>query len=398
MDSTVHARFRASQEVFETDMSIRLVIAGYSLSLVAAIVGCLVIARSRNQVPGLNWLIATLSTALVGSVLIYSRSSIPDFFSIVVANEALLVTLVLLHQAIATILGSSRRHLRLSLGVAAALFAAFLYYTYISNDISARVLLRTTAVAVQILISVVVLFRHKDPALRSPLRVAGWVLVAYGAMQITRFLVTLIWPPSPDLMHPDAAQAFFSFLNCIMGLSSCLAVLWLALGSQRHDLHTMAFTDVLTGLMNRRAFDQIIEREMRAHHREPLVLLLIDIDSFKSINDDYGHPTGDEVIRQVARVLEASSRPGDTVSRYGGEEFAMLLRDLRLDRAEAIAERLRAQIAGIRGLPEAIRITVSIGLAVHSPNDTFASLLKRSDNALYFAKRSGRNRVSVELV
>jgi hypothetical protein len=145
-------------------MSIRLVIIGYSLSLVAAIVGCIVIARSRNQVPGLNWLIAAISTALVGLVLLYSRSSIPDFFSIVVANEAMLATLVLLHQAIATILESSQRYLRLSLGVAAALFAAFLYYTYASNDFGARVLLRTAAVAVQILISVVVLFRHKDPA------------------------------------------------------------------------------------------------------------------------------------------------------------------------------------------------------------------------------------------
>jgi diguanylate cyclase (GGDEF)-like protein len=199
-------------------------------------------------------------------------------------------------------------------------------------------------------------------------------------------------------MHPDAAQAFFSFANCIMGLSSCLAVLWLSLGSQRHDLHTMAFTDVLTGLMNRRAFDEIIEREMRGRHHEPLVLLLIDIDSFKAINDDYGHPTGDEVIRQVGRVLEANSRANGTVSRYGGEEFAMLLRDLRLDRAEEIAERLRAQIAGIRELPEAVGVTVSIGLAVHGPGDTFASLLKRSDDALYFAKRSGRNRVSVESV
>jgi diguanylate cyclase (GGDEF)-like protein len=228
--------------------------------------------------------------------------------------------------------------------------------------------------------------------------VAGWALVAYCTMQMTRFMVTLIWLPSPDLMHPDAVQAFFSFVNCIMGLSSCLAVLWLALCSQRHDLQTLAFTDALTGLMNRRGFDEIIEREMRSHRRgEPPVLLLIDIDSFKAINDDYGHQAGDEVIRQVGRVLEANSRAGDTVSRYGGEEFVMLLRDLRLDRAEVIAERLRAQIAGIRGLPEAIGVTVSIGLAVHAPGDTSASLLKSSDDALYFAKRSGRNRVSVEL-
>jgi diguanylate cyclase (GGDEF)-like protein len=369
------------------------------LSLVAAIVGCIVISRSRHQVPGLNWLAGALSASLVGSALLYSRSRIPDFFSIVVANEAMLVTFVLLHQAITVILRSSRRFLWLSIGVAGALFTAFLYYTYVSNDLSERLLARTAAVTLQILISIVVIFRHKDSALRSPLRVAGWSLVAYSTMQLSRFIATLIWVPSPDLMHPDAVQAFFSFVNCIMGLSSCLAVLWLALWSQRHDLQAMAFTDPLTGLMNRRAFDEIIEREMRVHRSgEPPVLLLIDIDRFKAINDDYGHQAGDEVIRQVSRILQANSRASDAVSRYGGEEFVMLLRNLRLDRAEAIAERMRNQVAGICGLPEAIDVTVSIGLAVHGPGDTSASLLKRSDDALYLAKRSGRNRVRMQLV
>jgi diguanylate cyclase (GGDEF)-like protein len=364
-----------------------------------AILGCVVISRGRKEVRGLNWLIGTLSAALAGAALLYGRSRIPDFFSIVVANELMLATFVLLHQAITVIVGSSRRCLWLSMGLGGALLLAFLHYTYVSNDLSARVLARTAAVTVQILISIVVLFRHRDPVLRSPIRVALWALAAYCAMQITRFLLTLIWPPSPDLLHPDAVQAFFSFVNCIMGLSICSAVLWLALWSQRHELQTMAFCDALTGLMNRRAFDEVMEREMRVHRRgEPLVLLLIDIDSFKAINDEYGHLAGDEVIRQVGRVLQANLRADDTVSRYGGEEFVMLLRDLRLDRAEAIAERLRMQIAGIGGLPEAIGVTVSIGLAVHDPGDTFASLLKRSDDALYCAKRSGRNRVSMALV
>jgi diguanylate cyclase (GGDEF)-like protein len=377
----------------------RLVIVGYMLSLIAAILGCIVISRGRREVRGLNWLIGALSAALVGSALLCSRSRIPDFFSIVVANELMLATLVLMHQAIAAILGSSRRCLWLSMGLAGALLIAFLHYTYVSNDLGTRLLARTAAVTVQILISIVVLTRHKDPVLRSPIRVASWALVAYCTMQITRFIVTLIWPPSPDLLHPDAVHAFFSFVNCIMGLSIGLAVLWLALWTQRHELQTLAFSDALTGLMNRRAFDEMIEREMRRHRRgEPLVLLLIDIDSFKAINDEYGHLVGDEVIRQVGRVLQANSRADDTVSRYGGEEFVMLLRDLRLDRAEAIAERLRMQIAGIGGQPEAIGVTVSIGLAVHDPGDTFASFLKRSDDALYCAKRSGRNRVSLALV
>jgi diguanylate cyclase (GGDEF)-like protein len=364
-----------------------------------AILGCLVLSRGRREVRGLNWLIGALSAALVGAVLLCSRSRIPDFFSIVVANELMLATLVLMHQAIAAILGSSRRCLWLSMGLAGALLIAFLHYTYVSNDLSTRLLARTAAVTVQILISIVVLIRHKDPVLRSPIRVALWALIAYCTMQITRFVFALIWPLSADLMHPDAVQAFFSFVNCILGLSMALSVLWLALWSQRHELQRLAFSDALTGLMNRRAFDETMECEMRSGRRgEPLVLLLIDIDSFKAINDEYGHPAGDEVIRQVGHVLQTNVRVDDTVSRYGGEEFVMLLRGLRIDDAEAIAERLRMQIAGMGGLPEAIGVTVSIGLAVYDPGDTFASLLKRSDDALYCAKRSGRNRVSMALV
>jgi diguanylate cyclase (GGDEF)-like protein len=370
------------------------------LSLVAALSGCIVIARSRNQVRGLNWLIGSISVGLLGLVLLFDRSRIPDLFSIVLANEAVLATVVLLHQAIAAVLGSSRRYLLASIALASALLVAFLYYTYVSNDFGARVLVRTAAVIVQILISIVVLFRHKDPTLRPPIRVVGWALVAYCVMQVSRFIYTLIYPPSLDLLHPDPGQALFSFANCIMSLSNCLAVLWLALCSQRNDLQTMAHTDALTGLMNRRAFDDIIEREMRRtnRHTEPLVLLLIDIDSFKAINDEYGHQAGDEVIRVVGRVLQANARGSDIVARYGGEEFVVLLSGLRLDRAETIAERLRTQVDYIRGLPDAIRVTVSIGLAVQGSSDTFASLLKRSDDALYFAKRSGRNRVSMELV
>ncbi len=381
-------------------MSMWLLMYGYILSFGAALLGCIAIARSRTAFSGLNWLTASISAALVGAILIFARSAIPAFFSIVLANEVFFAAYVLLHQAIASILGSSRRYIWLSIGLSGALLIAFLDFTYVSDNFSARILARTAVVVVQILISTVVVFRHRDPALRSPLRVVGWTLIAYNAVQITRLAFTLIWPPpSADLMHPDAVQAFFSFLNCLLGLCSFLAVLWLALWGQRHDLQKLAFTDVLTGLMNRRAFDEIMKQEIRHSQQsgEPLALMLIDIDSFKAINDDYGHLIGDEVIRQVGRALQANTRPGDIVGRFGGEEFVMLLRDVLLDDAEVIAQRLRVQVAVLRELPQGIHVTVSIGLAICDVDDTAESLLKRSDDALYFAKRSGRNRVSVGL-
>lgn len=381
-------------------MSIRLVLAGYVLSLFAAWVGCILVARSRAVFPGLKWMIGSVSAALISVVLIIGRPTVPDFLSIVIGNAVMLAVFILLHQAIAVILNSPRRYLTLSLGLLAALFVSYLYFTYVSDDISNRILARTAAVIAQILISIVVLFRHKDPVLRSPIRVTGCILSIFGAVQVARLVVTTMTTPSSDIMHPDAAQAFFSLLNCVFGLCCFLGVLWLAFWAQRYDLQTMAFTDGLTGLMNRRAFDEMIEAELQSsrHRKQSLALFLIDIDSFKSINDCYGHLVGDEVIRRVGATLHASLRAGDMVSRYGGEEFVMVLHDLSLDRAESIAERLRAQVAGIRGLPSGVHVTVSIGIAVHDFEESSESLLKRSDDALYFAKRSGRNRVSVAVV
>jgi diguanylate cyclase (GGDEF)-like protein len=148
--------------------------------------------------------------------------------------------------------------------------------------------------------------------------------------------------------------------------------------------------------MNRRAFDEFLHRELQPADRrqEPMALLLIDLDHFKAINDEHGHQMGDEVIRRVSRLLCINTREIDAVARYGGEEFVMMLKGMNLERAESIAERLRTQIEAMAGLPEPIRVTASIGIAMKDPGDTVASLLKRSDEALYLSKRAGRNRVS----
>ena len=158
----------------------------------------------------------------------------------------------------------------------------------------------------------------------------------------------------------------------------------------------MATTDGLTGLLNRAAFDEILKHELRStnRRRSPLALLLIDIDHFKAVNDQYGHQAGDEVIRRISGLLRDSVRSIDSVARYGGEEFAILLNGMSFDEAELTAERLRLQIKQMAGSPQVATITASIGIAVRRESDTAESLFKRSDEALYLSKRLGRNRVS----
>lgn len=164
------------------------------------------------------------------------------------------------------------------------------------------------------------------------------------------------------------------------------------------SLRQATYCDHLTGLSNRRAFFDAAELELSRRNKapRPLSLIMLDADHFKAINDVHGHPAGDEVLRQLAAAMKAVCRQVDVVARVGGEEFAVLLPSVGLEDAMAVAERLRAQVQLAPALYEAhsIPYTVSIGVAVMEDGvDGVDGLIKRADQALYAAKRRGRNQV-----
>jgi diguanylate cyclase (GGDEF)-like protein len=163
-------------------------------------------------------------------------------------------------------------------------------------------------------------------------------------------------------------------------------------------METMATTDGLTGLTNHRTFqarfEDLLQRAQRHDHR--VALLLCDVDHFKKVNDNYGHPIGDEVLRRVAQVLQEVPRKIDVPARYGGEEFAVLLDNVDVAQAKAVAERIRLEIAKavVETEKGPLSVTESIGVAAF-PDDgrDRATLIERADLALYHAKHTGRNRV-----
>ncbi len=181
--------------------------------------------------------------------------------------------------------------------------------------------------------------------------------------------------------------------------------LMIQLEEANQELQRLTFLDGLTGIANRRYFDQKIEKEWKRMRREkkPISLVMIDIDFFKKFNDCYGHQRGDDCLKQVALAIDKiTKRPGDLAARYGGEEFTLIFPDTNADNAKKIAEKCRANVEALKLTHEKSEISnfvsVSLGLSSIIPNrddQHYQCLIKAADEALYKAKKDGRNRVVV---
>ncbi len=171
------------------------------------------------------------------------------------------------------------------------------------------------------------------------------------------------------------------------------------LRDQLGEMNRTALTDALTGVGNRRAFEGDLAGLVRPESA-PASLILLDLDRFKQLNDRWGHPVGDAVLRFLGARLREALRPQDRAARYGGEEFALLLPHTGADVAKSVADRMRAALSGhdfiIRSTGERIgQVTLSAGIAEHQPGESSDSLVKRADAALYVAKEQGRDRVVI---
>lgn len=177
-----------------------------------------------------------------------------------------------------------------------------------------------------------------------------------------------------------------------------VTVIGRAYNRMRERLQAMVLSDPLSGCFNRRGLNQMAEREVSRGMRgkKEIAVLAIDVDLFKRINDEYGHLTGDEVIREVGELLRDTAREVDVVARFGGEEFTILAPDSGDEGALILAERVLHAFRDhkFRSLPPNVRITTSIGVAADLARDdeVAKTLLARADEALYVAKRNGRNR------
>jgi diguanylate cyclase (GGDEF)-like protein len=205
-------------------------------------------------------------------------------------------------------------------------------------------------------------------------------------------------PSAPLPVKNDTSTRLKDSLLLVERLVRFVSATTAELESANKELNRMARTDRLTQIANRGETEAILQEAVAiaaVKGAEPLSVLMLDIDDFKKVNDIYGHDVGDQVLTETAQVLRSQVRLGDTVGRWGGEEFLIILPKATEKDAARVAERIRKAIANIHALPHDRSFTASFGVARVAPGETFDEFYRRVDSALYDAKNSGKNCVRV---
>lgn len=352
----------------------------------------------RCGLPGVHqWWLSNMTVTL-GLVLVALRGVIPDLLSVVVANPMLAWGMALFHAGTMQFCGRPAPWRTLVAGTLAVL-AGIVFWRYVYDDFNMRVFVVSGFHSLLCGWTAVVLWRFRPTGRAAPYHL---VTAAFAVFFAVGHAIRGIWSllASVDSIAgtapPGLNVAFIALGALVMPAMGMGAVLMIHDAMIRR-LETIANTDFLTGVLSRKAFEDIarseLQRAPRAGHGPSI--LIVDIDRFKSVNDCHGHAAGDIVLAQFARCASESLRAADHIGRLGGEEFVILLPGTGWEAAGRVAERLRAEAGckAVTGAFGSIHYTVSGGYATWQYGESLEQLCARADAALYTAKLAGRNRV-----
>lgn len=339
----------------------------------------------------------TAMLVLAGGLLgLGLRDVIPLWVSAVLGNALIVAGIALAMRALRVFVGSAPRDV-MTWVLLATLVLLLAYFTEVRSSNIGRTLAISAALGI-IAVRAATLLRRRAPAeCRLSARVTEYVFWLVAWVTAFRIAGTLFFPPPASLAHSPFNAAVFLFYSGFI-IVATLSVMWMEIETLQAELLRSARYDSLTGLQNRGTFLADFEREVsRCERGEPAFsLALFDLDRFKRLNDQYGHPFGDQVLRAFANVLKSGIRKYDTVGRYGGEEFALLMPATGKDTALRVAERMRRDLEarGITVDGKRVEVTVSGGVSAYGADgEDWDSLLSAADDALYKAKAGGRNRI-----
>jgi diguanylate cyclase (GGDEF)-like protein len=364
---------------------------------------CLYLLLIHRSTPGLRLvrlITFGFATSALGMELMALRGRIPDFCSITVANTLLVLINVFLYWGIADLLHQRRPQRWIILGSAFVVTVSSFYFSYFKSDVSARIIAISIVVVLQYALIVHLLSGRPGPErIHMPRLGLSVLFTFYAEINIYRGWEAHLHDPR-SLMSSAPISTFAFLAPILVAVMTALGVIWLAMAQLQLELEAQSQTDSLTGLLNRRALEEIGAKAIEVARRRSsaLSLIILDLDRFKTINDLHGHDGGDAVLHHAARCLRENLRNVDHVARLGGEEFVAVLPGTSQAHAAEIAENLRLCLSSltVEHLSQEIRLSASFGVATMLPTDTtWLEILRRGDRALYLAKEQGRDRVAV---
>ncbi|MGR7996516.1 diguanylate cyclase [Xanthobacter sp. ZOL 2024] len=371
-----------------------------TLLMTAAVVCCLIagvqmVLKYRTNVSALGYWGTANVTGAAGALVLALRADLPLAFVVVVGNGLIYVWLGLLITGIRAFDGQ-RPLLALSLAAALASTGLLLISYLMGDNLGQRIVIGSLLIAVWCGVGTWIMLQRRPGEMRSRARLTfALLLVLLSLFYVARALGVAVGWIMPMNALSGSAQGLVLLASLALVTGWNFASLYLV-------LDRLASRDDLTGLLNRRTTllqGRLLLEEARAQ-RHPLSVLMLDLDHFKTVNDRFGHQVGDAVLRRFAEVARQSVRAQDLIGRIGGEEFCVVLPGADGKAALEIGERLRTTAESELWEVDqcAIRATVTVGvstLAAVAPDDapSISGLIKEADDALYYAKAAGRNRV-----
>lgn len=361
-------------------------------------IGLIFYQFNQRKIPGLSCFAISLLFIGGGPFLLSFRDSASDWLTVTASNTIILIGFLL------TLYGLSIFR-AFPLNIARYLTAALpftsggiYYFTFHSPSIRSRIIVVSLYLSAVTFASAYAMLKGRNRDLQLPMVGMAASLLGFSAFMIGRTIWTYFDSELNNFMTAGLVhQLTFLFSICLV-VSMSFCMLWLINARLLQSIRSLSFQDALTGLLNRRAMEDVIPNLVAktVAKQEPLSIIMTDIDNFKYINDEFGHLAGDNTIVSVANIMSRNLPKEAQVIRFGGDEFMVVLPKYTAHQAAEHAETLRHSIknASCQGSKEK-RITMSFGVAEIKSGERLHDVISRSDHALYHSKEQGRDRVTM---
>ncbi|AIW21511.1 GGDEF domain-containing protein [Vibrio coralliilyticus] len=360
-------------------------------------IGLLLIQQLQPSVSGISTIASALLLLSVSFFLLSFGNQITHWVSKILANSLMAFSYIILLLGVCQFRRFPRIIANIGFYSFPILIVGLTYFTFFMPSTNARVILMTVYVSSLCFIAILANQKGKSTDITPSKFLLSLGLATQGGYNLFRFIWTLFEERIDDFMISGMAHqlAFVSTLLMIIFIG--FSVTWMLTGRLVATIYDTSIKDELTQLYNRRALEELLPKEIArsSRHKQPLSVLLLDIDHFKKVNDTYGHQAGDRVLRTTGKLLILQTRKDDLSFRYGGEEFLVLLPNTDVEKAVIVAEKLREAIKRARMLPTNVdSCTASFGVTQFNGEDDWQTAIERADQALYSAKENGRNQVT----